>query len=260
VIATDLPPLSQLESRICPLRATLLEHPVYRQLDRLDALRTFMEHHVFAVWDFMSLLKALQRQLCCTSVPWLPAAHPAACRMINEIVLAEESDADGRGGYASHFELYRRAMRACGARTAAVDGLIEALAAGRPLEAALGDPAIPAASRAFQQHTFAVIERGDACELAAAFTFGREDLLPDVFQRIVDELDLESGGKLADFQYYLQRHIGLDGDEHGPMARQLLASLCGDDAARWNAATESAAGSLAARVQLWDAISQTLGR
>ena len=61
-----------LRQRLVPLKDALLNHPLYRRIDTLPALRLFMEHHVFAVWDFMSLLKELQRRLCCTTVPWAP--------------------------------------------------------------------------------------------------------------------------------------------------------------------------------------------
>src|SRR5229473_8173075 len=101
--------LQHIQERLMSLKAALLTHPVYHEIDRLGALRLFMEHHVFAVWDFMSLLKALQARLCCVGVPWLPAADPQATRFINEIVLAEESDEDGQGRFLSHFELYLRA-------------------------------------------------------------------------------------------------------------------------------------------------------
>ena len=80
--------------------------------------------HVFAVWDFMSLLKALQRRLCCVNVPWTLSANPAACRLVNQIVLGEESDEDDKGNASSHFEIYRRAMRQCGADTAPIDSFI----------------------------------------------------------------------------------------------------------------------------------------
>jgi hypothetical protein len=84
--------IQRIQDRLAPHRAALLAHPVYHEIDRLEALRRFMEHHVFAVWDFMSLLKALQRQLSCVTVPWLPAVDPLGSRLVNEFVLAEESD------------------------------------------------------------------------------------------------------------------------------------------------------------------------
>src|ERR1700742_2653940 len=78
------PRIDRIRSRIAPLRQGLLAHPVYRRIDGTDALRLFMADHAFAVWDFMSLLKALQRRLCCVDVPWTPPSRPAACRLINE--------------------------------------------------------------------------------------------------------------------------------------------------------------------------------
>jgi hypothetical protein len=252
--------LHKIAERIAPLRAALLNHPLYREIDRLEALQCFMQHHVFAVWDFMSLLKTLQRRLCCVDVPWFPAADPQACRFLNEIVLAEESDTDGRGGFVSHFELYRRAMRQCGADTSAADRFLAALQRGMPLSAALNTPGIPSAAHRFVKQTFQVLEQGKLCAVAAAFTFGREDLLPDVFQRIVDVLNKESGGKLDVFQYYLKRHIGLDADEHGPMATRLLQSLCGSDESLWEQAEQAAVDCLAARQALWDGIYASIRR
>ena len=153
-----------------------------------------MEHHVFAVWDFMSLLKALQRQLCCVSIPWSPSDNSLGCRFINEIVLGEESDEDGHGGYASHFELYRGAMARFGASTKSVDRLLTNLRAGLSLQQALNNAEVSQPIQRFIGHTFEVIEAGDPCRLASEFTFGREDLLPDIFQRIVDEIDRETSG------------------------------------------------------------------
>jgi len=108
------------------------------------------------------------------------------------------------------------------------------------------------------EHTFSVIDSGNLCAIASAFTFGREDLLPDVFQRIVDKLDVEAGGQLADFKYYLERHIGLDGDEHGPMTRRLVQSLCGSDESLWQVAEEAAVNCLIARRMLWDGIYESV--
>ncbi len=250
--------LERLRVRLTPLKNALVDHAIYREINSLEALRLFMEHHVFAVWDFMSLLKALQARLCCVGVPWLPAADPQATRFINEIVLAEESDEDGQGGFLSHFGLYLRAMTRCGADTIPIDSLLAELRKGTPVPAALAAVGAPGCVGRFVRQTFDLIERGSLWSLASAFTFGREDLLPAMFQRIVDELDVEAGGGLEDFRYYLRRHIGLDGGEHGPMAVRLVASLCGGDEARWQQAEEAAATALKSRRDLWDAVLTTL--
>lgn len=251
-------PFEKIETRLAPLRDELLKHRIYGEIDRLEAMRVFMEYHVFAVWDFMSLLKTLQNRICCTEIPWLPPANAQAVRFINEIVLAEESDGDSQIGYASHFDLYRRSMTGCGASTAGIDSLLAELRRGASIRTAIELPDVPPACRQFMQHTFRVIEGGNLCEIASAFTFGREDLLPDVFQCIVDRLNGEAGGQLEDFKYYLGRHIELDGDQHGPMAARLVESLCGSDESQWRAAEEAAVDCLIARRRLWDGIDEAI--
>jgi len=104
-------PIREIKEDIAPLRESLLNHPVYDRIGTLEQLHVFMRYHVFAVWDFMSLLKALQWSLGTWNLPWLPSAKTSAVRSVNEIVLGEESDEDEQGAYASHFELYLRAMR-----------------------------------------------------------------------------------------------------------------------------------------------------
>lgn len=250
--------IETLETRLAPFREELLNHPVYGEIDRLEALRKFMEQHIFAVWDFMSLLKALQRHVCSVNVPWLPPSDPQACRFVNEIVLAEESDGDSQVGFASHFDLYLRSMQQCGANTSCIESFILELRKGNTVRHALAAASVPAAARTFVEHTFSVIESGNLCAIASAFTFGREDLLPDVFQRIIDELNVEVGGQLEQFKYYLERHIGLDGDEHGPMARRLVASLCGANEQQWKTAEDTAVNCLIARRKLWDGIYEVI--
>lgn len=244
--------LNALRQRLAPLKEDLLNHPIYGHIDSLAALRLLMEHHVFAVWDFMSLLKELQRRLSCTTVPWLPSGQPLGCRLVNEIVLGEESDEDGHGGFASHFELYHRAMTGCGASTAAIDQFLQAIRAGQPVATALDSAPIPESVRHFVRRTFTVIEQGSVVAIASAFTFGREDLLPDLFRRVVEELNVQTCGGLEDFRYYLNRHIGLDEEEHGPMASKLITLLCGTDEDCWREAEEAAVQALEARKELWD--------
>ena len=175
-----------------------------------------------------------------------------AARLVNEIVLGEESDEDGAGGFSSHFDLYHRAMAGCGASTHTIDRFLHALRQGNSVEAALSTCEAPQCVRQFVLETFRLIQDGDLVAVASAFTFGREDLLPDVFQRIVDELNVKTSGGLADFTFYLSRHIELDGDQHGPMASRMIMSLCGDDEAKWQRAADAAIQSLQARKSLWD--------
>lgn len=250
VTATDR--VTAIQQRLSPLQASLFEHPIYGEINSIGKLHIFMQHHVFAVWDFMSLLKMLQKELCGHSVPWLPPADRTLARLVNEIVLGEESDEDGESGFASHFELYLRAMRRCGANTDAIDYFANELRRDSSIESALSTCSAPACVRQFVLHTFQMIGSGDPCIIASAFTFGREALLPDVFQRIVDELNVETCGGLDDFVFYLNRHIELDGDHHGPMAAQMIARLCGSDDAKWQAAERAAVQSLQARKALWD--------
>jgi len=257
-----LPEIETLRARIQPTRQALLDHPIYRRIQGVDALRCFMEHHVFAVWDFMSLLKALQRRICCVAVPWVPSSSSFACRLINEIVLAEESDEDGQGAHASHFELYHAAMRECGADVSTIDNFLNSIRQGQPIDAALQAAKAPQPVRRFVSQTFETIENsnknGGDWAIASAFTFGREDLLPGLFRRIVEELNGATHGRLGRFRYYLDRHIEVDDEVHGPMAEKLVAHLCGADPRKWQEAEEAALRSLQARLELWDSVAALL--
>jgi hypothetical protein len=252
ITATHTMTLDSIHRSIAPLRESLLEHPVYNVLENEAALKTFMEFHVFAVWDFMSLLKKLQIELCCVTLPWLPPKDLPTARMLNEIVLGEETDIGPNGEVTSHFELYRNAMLEFGASTEAIDSVLIKVQRGVALNQAI--ELVPPGAFEFLKHTFAEIQRGDLCRIAAAFTFGREGLLPDVFGCIVERMAIANPERLKIFQYYLQRHIELDGDSHGPLAEQLVARLCGDDRRKWVEAEEAAVGALRARQALWDAI------
>jgi hypothetical protein len=237
-----------------PLRNQLLDHPIYRRIRTVDGVQTFMEYHVFAVWDFMSLLKALQQRLCCVSVPWLPPANAFAARLINEIVLAEETDVGPEGAPASHFDLYLDAMRQAGADDGPVLALFERLREGKRVPEAFAGTGAPPAAQQFVEQTFEIIGTGDVASIASAFTFGREDLLPGLFAKVIEQVDSQSHGRLGRFRYYLDRHVALDGDEHGPAARRLMQQLCGDEPAAWMRAEQAAVASLKSRLALWDAM------
>lgn len=250
--------LARLQAELAPLRARLVAHPIYGSLRTIEDVRSFQEHHVYAVWDFMSLLKSLQRALTCIEVPWRPAGDPVARRLINEIVVAEESDDDGRGGYVSHFDLYLASMRESGASTQAISETLALLERGGSVESALA--AAPRAARAFSRTTFDIVRSGSVPAIAATFTLGREDVIPDMFRQLVRDLHASSGPRLPSLVDYLERHVALDGERHGPMAARMLASLCGDDAGAWSAASAAASASIRARIALWDGIHDIVSR
>jgi hypothetical protein len=249
----------QLNARLDPLRERLLDHAVYACIADIEAVRTFMEHHIYAVWDFMSLLKALQQRLCCVTVPWLPPENPFAARLINEIVLAEETDVARDGSPASHFDLYLEAMCDVGADAGAIYCLFHQLEKGLPIGVALDACDPPAGVKEFVTQTFRVIETGDLPSIASAFTFGREDLLPGLFAKIIQQLNPQANGSLDSFIYYLDRHVALDGEHHGPMARKLMTQLCGDEPAAWQRAEDAAVCALESRMGLWNAMAAAIG-
>jgi hypothetical protein len=252
--------IAELQDALAPAREQLVAHGVYQSLHSLEDLRVFMQHHVFAVWDFMSLLKALQRELTCVEVPWVPRGNPATRRLINDIVLEEETDVDPEGNPASHFELYLRSMRECGADTAPIERLLDALANGASVGQALEQAQAPASVREFVLDTFRIIESGKPHAVAAAFTFGREDVIPDMFRHLVGDLSQRFPGQLDTFTYYLNRHIQLDEEVHTPLAQQMVRDLCGNDPQRWQESRDIATRCMQARVALWDGIREALGQ
>lgn len=247
-------PFERLTRDVKPLRVKLLSHPLYGMIDSLTNLRIFMEYHVFAVWDFMSLLKSLQRSQTSVEIPWRPRPNPITSRFINEIVLCEESDEDGAGGYTSHFDLYRAAMKECGASTAKIDDLVEQVGNGVEISHALVHCGADASVSKFVKTTWSFIESDRPHRVAAAFTLGREDVLPGIFRNCVTSLGSQLETGLPHLRYYLERHIELDEDRHAPMAIKVMHELCGNDRRRWEEASDAVKKALRARISLWDGI------
>ncbi|PSR20630.1 MAG: antimetabolite toxin biosynthesis protein MgoB [Sulfobacillus acidophilus] len=239
------------------LRQQLADHPLYAHVRSVDHLRVFMQYHVFAVWDFMSLAKRLQRDLTSVQVPWVPRESGLYSRLINEIILDEESDADGQGGYASHFGLYLKAMTEVGADIGPIMTYVESVRTGEnPIEA-LDRPEIPAAVRAFVTQTLTLAQQAPLHEVAAAFFYGREDLIPQMFSALMRDWQLQ-GRPVDRFVYYLERHIEVDGDRHGPMVQRLLEDLCSHHD-QWAGDVDRIARSvMEQRLSLWNAIDDQL--
>jgi Protein of unknown function (DUF3050) len=236
------------------LRTALLDHPLYAEVVSIADLRRFMEDHVFAVWDFMSLLKRLQQDMTCIAVPWFPADNAKAARLINDIVIGEETDIGPDGAYVSHLALYLRAMGEVGASTRPFEKLRSLVLVGVPVEVALARIGVPLHVQAFVAHTMTLANSGSTEEVLAAFFYGREDIIPDMFRRLLDTFYSagHNNDRLRHFIYYIDRHIELDGDSHGPKGRELLGDLLANAPDRVERARRAACNSIKARIGLWD--------
>jgi hypothetical protein len=222
----------------------LANHPVYSTLTNINGIRHFMESHVFAVWDFMSLLKSLQVHLTCVTLPWKPSPYPAEMvRLINQIVLGEESDVDQSGNPISHFDLYIKAMEEVGASTILIKEFIKTQ----------NPNLIPSSAREFVDYNLKVAMSGSPLEVAASFFYGREKLIPDMFTSIVNVLK-EEGVDAPTFIYYLERHIEVDSGEHGPLALKALSYLTANDENLKKVALDSGLMALEMRKTLWDKV------
>jgi pyrroloquinoline quinone (PQQ) biosynthesis protein C len=251
--------IQTINQQIQPQRDILLNHPLYRQIQNIDHLRHFMQGHVYAVWDFMSLLKALQTRLTCTDVPWITSSDPEIRYLINEIVLAEESDLTLDGKRLSHFEMYLGAMKVSGASTSEIERFLSQVASGKIFFEVIANSNLHPQIKEFLEFTFSTIEGGKPHEIAAAFTFGREDLIPGMFAAILKNIQANfPDTDLSQFIYYFERHIELDADEHGPMAMRMISELCGTDTQKWAEVALVSRRSLEKRIGLWDAIAETI--
>jgi len=247
------PNILKIQENIEPLRQQIINHKVYSAISELEDLQVFMEHHIYAVWDFMSLLKALQINLTCTTLPWFPVGDAVTRQLINEIVAGEESDVDADGKIKSHFELYLDAMAQCGANVLPVKNFLSSLQKGRDFDMAFELAQVPQAARDFVKATFDTINSGKTHLQAASFTFGREDLIPNMFFSMVNDLNSTQPDRVSIFKYYLERHIEVDGDHHSHLALAMTEKLCEKDESYWAEAEETTRQALQKRVDLWDA-------
>ncbi|WP_405606749.1 DUF3050 domain-containing protein [Polaribacter sp. Asnod1-A03] len=250
--------IEYLENELTSLREELRNHSLYQKLNSIEDIKIFMEAHVFAVWDFMSLLKALQINLTTVSLPWIPKKNTNLVRFINEITLAEESDVNKDGVLKSHYEMYLDAMQEMNADCTIIEDFINRISEGENVIKLIDNLSINKAVKDFIFYTFKIIETNENHKIASSFTFGREDIIPDMFLKIVDETTLKSNKRFDNFIYYLQRHIDLDGDEHGPLSLQMIEELCGNDDKKWKEVLDVAKESLQVRINLWSAVEEEL--
>jgi hypothetical protein len=245
----------------------LENHPIYEAITTLEDLQCFMQHHIYSVWDFMSLIKYLQNEIAPTSYPWTPkngnnsinndGSNGSIKRFINELVLEEESDETNISGtHSSHFELYQKAMLEIGADITPSVNFINSLQT-KNIREALTSSNIPEPSRVFTTQTFDFIESGKPHQVASALALGREHIIPCIFRSILKNIGItESQAPI--FHYYLNRHIGLDEDFHAPLSLRLLNSLCDDDEQKTTEAIDAAKLAVNARLKFWDGVLEAI--
>ncbi len=252
-------PTFDIDTELVPLKHDLNSHQIYQSLASIKDIQIFMENHVFAVWDFMSILKALQIKLTNVSIPWTPNKKPNIVRFINEIVYGEESDVNELNQPRSHFEMYLDAMTEMKADREQIDSFISSINAGSNISDTLKNINIHEKVKQFTQYTFDIIETDKIHCIASAFTYGREDIIPEMFIKILNELDPDNlhYNKL---KYYLDRHVEVDGELHGPIARKMIKVLCGTDQKKWEEVMHVAKDCIRKRIQLWDAINTIIKR
>lgn len=244
--------------RVKNLRNQLAAHPVYAAVKDKHDLSLFMQHHVYSVWDFMSLVKYLQNEIAPTRAPWFPHGDGMVRRFINDIVLEEESDedlplADGTTTYTSHFELYMKAMEEVSTGSSAdIKQFVDAVAQ-HSLDFAFAEVAAPEPAKAFMKTTFDFIDSDKPHVVAAAFALGREHIIPEMFRALLDRMNVSKEDAAA-FHYYLERHIHLDADHHGPLSLRMLDILCEDDPTKLAEAEAAATLAIETRIKFWDEV------
>ena len=246
--------INLFEEELAPYRKRLKEHELYSSIKSIENIRTFTKYHVFAVWDFMSLLKKLQLQLTCVSIPWKPKGFKKASRLINEIVWGEESDLDHNGNSMSHYEMYLNSMALIKSDSSKIKSLINNWDINLTAEKNIENENLPFFIKNFLKFTFKIISLDKPYITSAVFTFGREDLIPDMFIEILKNIKINSEINIHPLIYYFERHIELDSDEHGPLALEMVNDLCGSDKKKWNEALEYSKKAMEMRINLWNGI------
>lgn len=243
----------QLEAKLKEMRL----HNVFSTIEKIEELQLFMEWHIFPVWDFMSLAKRLQIEFTCVSLPWMPPPQSKAARLVNEIILGEETDILPNGTSVSHFEMYLIAMNEIGANSKPFNDFYQNLKDGISVEQALKAANVDEAIFKFVTSTIETAIDGSTAEVLGSFFYGREDSIPEMFDHLlkswnIDECEAET------FVYYLKRHIELDGDAHGPAVQSIMTEQLGNDITEWNRLVDAAIHAVQLRIELWDALEQAI--
>lgn len=254
--------ISQVNRQLEPLIQRIQHHPLYAQMISIENLQRFMEHHVFAVWDFMCLLKELHRRFVSIRAPWFPPEDSLSAHLIGGILREEESDrTPDQQTHCSHFELYVHAMRSLHADTRPIEHFLKRLKQGDILIHAMESAELSVIIQQFVLTTFSFFDQ-ETHILAAAFVYGREAITPVMFTPLIRQLKQaiapSQQALLQPFLHYLNRHIELDHDEHFPQALKFLYHLAGEDEKKWRDIALHARLALQARLDFLDGIQEKI--
>ena len=254
--------IEQIDSALFTLRNKLKYHAVYSKMNLEEKVKIFMNTHIYCVWDFMNLVKRLQIHFTSVEVPWRPTTSIQTRmlrRLANEIVLEEETD-ELDGQFISHFSYYVESIRQVqdGVISNNLTRFINDISSDSvSYQEILNLEYLPKAIRNFLQITSNAAVHENIIVTAAAFTFGREVMLPEIFTSILEESGIANQPRLSKFVNYLDRHIELDGDYHGFLSKKMVLKLVSNQE-EWDLVIKTAKIALEARVALWDDIFKRL--
>lgn len=230
--------LTQLHIQLQPLRDQLYAHPVYLSVTDKKDFRAFMESHVFAVLDFMFLATRFKEHLL--------KLNPEMLQGENEVF------------FTNRFTEYKRAMADAGARLGGIEHLGKLITSGMPMERAMLECRLPSHITQFLSHTCSVLREDDPVILAATFAFGREDLLPNLLERMAGKILVSGDDSMKSFAQF----VGLYGEEGGrprtTFAKKVLAEWCGSNLHAWSKSLCAADDALRARIALWNGIHESM--
>lgn len=255
MLRTPMDYLEKVKAEVHPLMQKIAHHKLYSTIQSIRTLQIMSQHHVYAVWDFMCLLKALQRSVTCVSIPWFPPIDALGAHLVNEILAEEEGDITSDNRHLCHFDIYLEAMEECKANTQGILAFLAQLKNGKSIDEALEADYVPEPAKHFVKTTFNLIGM-KVHEITAGFVFGREDITAKMFYPILTGLG--ELNKASKFAYYFKRHIELDEGSHAPKAYQLLMNLCDNDEIKWQEAKDAAVIALEARLEFLEGIYQAI--
>ena len=250
--------LNSKKKIIIELKELLVSHRLFANELNIEQVRVFMESHIFSVWGFMSLLKALQIGITSNHIPWLPNENTqnGLTNFINEIVLCEESDDIDGIGYTSHFEIYLLAMKNINANSEIIRKLINKLQKEKYNREFINELSIHNEVKDFIKFDLEISQSIILPKIVGSFTLGREKVIPNMFSYIVPCIKEDASTK--HLLTYLKRHISVDGDRHGPLSLKLLDVICKNEN-DYCIAYSSGIKSLELRLKVWDKISSEIG-